>query len=407
MAGIHHFRKQNPGRLRIASCALVASLAIAATARHLTAQALALVPPDPPAFHLTQDETGADEMLDDLDSLLDESRFHEESETGANGIAEGSERDAPDESTETPQSDESGRATATDDADNESNDEDEDRRLGEAPEETNNDRAFLRSVTVLLEPGEIQFDHGFRYRLNQFDTPFLFDDGTIGLETVRTRTFLVPLSFRFGIREDLQGFVDLPFGYNHGVRADGEEDDFFDTFGLADIAFGASKILRKETKECPDVIGTLSCSVPTGDDPFGIDVNDPSLGSGFWSISANVNAVKSYDPVVLFASTGYTHFLSRRFLGSRVQLGETLSYAFGMGMSVNDDITLSTSLIGAYQPDIRLNGNRVTNTALEPISLRMAVTGTMFKCHIVEPFVTFGLSEDASSANFGLIITRL
>ena len=110
---------------------------------------------------------------------------------------------------------------------------------------------------------------------------------------------------------------------------------------------------------------------------------------------------------MLFASTGYTHFLSRRFLGSRVQLGETLSYAFGMGMSVNDDITLSTSLIGAYQPDIRLNGNRVTNTALEPISLRMAVTGTMFKCHIVEPFVTIGLSEDASSANFGLIITRL
>jgi hypothetical protein len=180
-------------------------------------------------------------------------------------------------------------------------------------------------------------------------------------------------------------------------------------FGIGDISVGTTVVLnhgkKKDTQ--PDLIGSLSLSIPTGDTPFGVGANDPALGTGFWGVSANLNAVQSYDPVVLFASIGYSHFFGRTYFGNHIQLGETISYGFGAGLSINDEITLSTSLSGSYQFDAQVGGVRFPRTSIEPVSLRMALTGTMFKCHIVEPFVSFGLTDDATDVNFGLIITRL
>lgn len=286
-----------------------------------------------------------------------------------------------------------------------SKDEDKDRRLGEAPEDTS--QLFLRQATVLLAPGEIQFDHGLTYSLLDAVTPVVLSNGSLATERYRSRQWLVPLGFRFGIKDKVQGFVDIPFGYAHVERADREEDEFAHVFGVGDVAAGMSMLLKREKDSCPDVIGTFGVSIPTGDNPFGVGANDPSLGTGFWGISANLNAVKSYDPVVLFGGVGYSHFFNQEFLGNDYQLGESFFYSFGMGMAINDDITLSTSLAGAYQFDTKVDGIRVPRTSSEPISLRLAITGTMFKCHVVEPFVRFGLTDDAAEANFGIIITRL
>ncbi|NQT16330.1 MAG: transporter [Planctomycetes bacterium] len=282
---------------------------------------------------------------------------------------------------------------------------DEDGRLGEAPEDTS--QLFLRQATVLLAPGEMQFDHGLTYAVSEVITPVFLSDGSLATQRLRNRQWLIPFSFRFGVKEKVQGFVDLPFGYSLTELADREQDDSQTAFGLGDVSAGLSMQLKREQGNRPDVIGTISFSAPTGDDPFGVGVVDPALGSGFWRISANVNAVKSYDPVVLFAGVGYSHFFGRTFLGNEIQLGESISYAFGMGMAVSDEITLSASLAGTYQFDTRVNGDCVPRTSIEPISLRLAITGSMFKCHIVEPFVRLGLTNDAADANFGLIITRL
>jgi hypothetical protein len=281
----------------------------------------------------------------------------------------------------------------------------EDRRLGEAPEDTS--QLFLRQATVLMAPGEMQFDHGFTYSFSEVVTPVFLNDGSLAMERLRSRQWLVPFGIRLGVKENVQAFVDLPFGYAHIERADREQDDFAKTLGIGDLSAGLSFVLQSGEDEKPDVIGSVSFSAPTGDDPFGIGANDPALGTGFWGITGNINAVRSYDPVVLFGGVGYSHFFNRTFFGSDIQLGESFFYSFGMGMGINEEITLSTALVGSYQTDTSFDGVRFPGSSTEPISLRMAITGTMFQCHIVEPFVRFGLTDDAANANFGIIITRL
>lgn len=338
-------------------------------------------PPAPPFVSMLQD---------DVDDVLD--LFDEPAPENDPGEAEtGSEADEA--------------ATESEEDDSPTEDDDGDRRLGEAPEDTS--QLFLRGATVLLKPGEMQFDHGLTYSLVEVATPIFLSDGSLSTERLRTRQWVVPYSFRFGIKEKVQGFVDVPFGYSLVERADREFDEFTNVFGIGDVSGGVSVLLRREKDDCPDVIGTLSLSIPTGDDPFGIGANDPALGIGFWGVSASVSAVKSYDPAVLFGSVGYAHFFSRSFFGNNIQLGELVSYAFGMGWAVNNDVTMSTALIGSYQFDTSVNGVRSPRTSSEPIALRMAVTGSMFKCHIVEPFVRLGLTDSAADVNFGVIITRL
>ena len=283
----------------------------------------------------------------------------------------------------------------------------DDERLGTAP--IDNSEAFLRTATVLLAPGSMQFDHGLEYSVSVTRAPTFQADGTLSTERLRSRQWIIPFAVRYGIKEHVQGFLDIPFGYALIEQENEDFDEFANTFGIGDIGIGTSILLNHDKKKDsqPDLIGSLSLSIPTGDNPFGIGANDPALGTGFWGLSANLNAVQSYDPVVVFASVGYSHFFGRTYFGNHIQLGETISYGFGAGMAINDEITLSTSLSGSYQFDTQVDGVRFPRTSFEPISLRMALTGTMFKCHIVEPFVRFGLTDDATDVNFGLNITRL
>lgn len=326
---------------------------------------------------------------DALDDFLDE--FDEAKEKA------GTEDEEPAAQERTPE-----EKDAAEDSDTK---EDDDGKIGEAPED--NSELFLRTATVLLAPGEMQFDHGFSYTVDTVTSPFFREDGTLSTERLRNRQLLVPLGLRFGISDRLQGNVDLPFGWSHVERANTDIDEVSDTFGLGDISVGISKLLKQEKDAGYDLIGSLSVSAPTGDSPFGVAANDPALGLGFWTLGASFTAVKSYDPVVFFGSFGYTHTFEDEYFGVDIQLGESFNYGLGMGMAVSDDVTLSASLSGLYQTETRINDIRQTRTSIEPISLRLGVTGLMFQCHIVEPFVRFGMTDDASDTNFGIVVTRL
>lgn len=277
--------------------------------------------------------------------------------------------------------------------------------IGEAPEDTS--QLFLRQATVLLQPGEIQFDHGFDYSLVQTLRPVVLADNSIALERSRTRQFFVPLGLRFGTGEDVQGSISMPFGYSQRERSDPDSDDYNSAFGIGDVGVGLSWVLENETDTRPDVIATINLGIPTGDDPFGADPNDASLGLGFWTVTGSINAVKSYDPVVVFGSLGYQHAFERSFDGTDYQLGETFLYSMGMGFAISEQITVSSALVGAFQTDTYIDGARSTGSSFEPISLRLALTASTFENHIVEPFIRMGMSEDAGDAGFGVIITRV
>lgn len=287
------------------------------------------------------------------------------------------------------------------------------RTIGTAPEDTSLD--FLRTQTVLLQPGKHQFDIGIEYLVTENDFPILISDGmgnVIGVDEVefKARELTVPMELRYGLLRRLQGFVQVPVGWANVQASVNNLDEFENDGGLGDIGFGLTAQLRDAYKDCPYIIGTLAGLAPTGGDPFGIvgtiTPNSPSLGNGFWAISGNLLWVQTrYDPVVVFYGCGARYQFEHEYFGIEFEPGMEYNYTLGTGFAVNERVTLSAQFFGAYVEELKADGDRLEGTNQEPMNLRLAATLAKPCNRLVEPFVTFGLTDDSISSNFGITWT--
>ena len=278
--------------------------------------------------------------------------------------------------------------------------------LGRSPEDTS--QLFLRTATVLLQPGDVDFDFGLRYTWSEALRTTIAPGipTVIGLERVRNRELVVPFGLRFGLTRRIQGFVNAPAGFASGQIANDAFDEFADHFGIGDVTFGVTGLLRERYGRQPDVTATVSCTAPTGKHPFERSPVVAYLGSGFWAINADVGWIKSLDPAVIFTSLGYSHRFGRDFVGSHFQPGEEIRYAMGMGFAINDYLTLSTTFLGSYRLRMQFDGDPIPGSNVEPLAMRLALTTTVSSCAILEPFMAFGLTPDAPAAGCGIIFTR-
>jgi hypothetical protein len=286
-------------------------------------------------------------------------------------------------------------------------------RLGTAPED--NTLEFLRTATVLLEPGDMQCDIGFEYSLTENDFPILLTDGmgnVVGVDNVefRGRELAVPIEVRYGVLKRLQAFVQVPLGWSNTQVAIDGLDAFQNDGGVGDILFGATVQLQDAVKDCPYLVGTFSALAPTGGDPFtgvvGFAPSAPSLGNGFWALSGNLLWIQTrYDPVIIFYGLGARYQFEHRYVGIDFQPGPEYNYTFGYGFAVNERVTLSTQFFGAYVEDFKANGERLPGTNQEPMTIRLAVTMVNPCQRIVEPFVSFGLTDDSISSSMGVTWT--
>jgi hypothetical protein len=284
-------------------------------------------------------------------------------------------------------------------------------RVGEEPED--NTLQFLRTQTVLLEPGESQCDIGINYLFTENRFPILLlDNGNpVGADDVlfRIRELTIPLEYRVGLLNRVQGFIGAPIGWSNTQVALGDYEQFDSDGGFGDLDFGTTIQVIEGNAECPHGLVTISATAPTGGDPFGpaavLAQSAPSLGQGFWSVSANALCIQTYDPLVFFYGVGAEHFFSRHFNEREIEPGNSWNYSFGVGFAVNDRVTLSTRFLGSYIEEVRINRQRVLGTNVEPMSIRMAATISKPCNRIVEPFVEFGITESAVESFFGITWT--
>jgi hypothetical protein len=283
--------------------------------------------------------------------------------------------------------------------------------VGEEPEDTS--LQFLRTATVLLKPGESQFDIGINYLFTENTFPVLLFSGAdiVGVEDARfrIRELTVPMQYRYGLLDHVQAFVNVPVGWANTQVSISTFEAFDNDGGIGDVDFGATIQLVEGNAEKPHLITTVSATAPTGGHPFGsraaLAPLASSLGDGFWSISADVLCIQTYDPLVFFYGVGMEHFFSRHFGSLEIEPGSIWNYTFGVGFAVNERVTLSTRFFGAYVEEARLNRQRVLGTNIEPMSLRMAATISKPCDRLVEPFVEFGLTDAAPECFIGITWT--
>lgn len=268
-------------------------------------------------------------------------------------------------------------------------DDDDGTPIGEAPEERTAEVIFLRGQRVLLGPGEAVLDFGQFYI--ELDGQLLAPvDDAVVLATVERETLLTSLQGRVGFGNEMELFVGTTY-FNQ------DSDAFFgnrkiastDTSDFGSVSLGLRRTLMREGPGRPNMIGTLSASIPTGD-------TSRALGGG-------LAFVKSIDPVVLFASIGYTHVFRRESADPmRLEPEDRVDVGLGYALALNDTLALSMSISGAFTAATRSGGNELRQQ--ESYSLRFGLTSWLVGGVYIEPSVSFNLGGPDDSFAFGLTV---
>jgi hypothetical protein len=205
--------------------------------------------------------------------------------------------------------------------------------------------------------------------------------GNIDLGQTKSHQVMADLDTRYGLTDRISVDVDVPYLYRNstfivggaGGAAATQTDATVSSHAIGDVNFGIYYQFLKETNDLPDVVGSLRVKAPTGASPFGIKVaqitpdntnlvapSELPTGTGFWTVTAGMSVLKTYDPIVLFGSLSYTYNVARSFADissvigqtqpADVKLGDIVQLGGGVALAFSDKDSASISYTLALQP---------------------------------------------------------
>ncbi len=265
-------------------------------------------------------------------------------------------------------------------------------------EESSNDtshdlsRLFLRDSEILLSPKEIQLSIGFNYNTDENQRSFRIN---------RSRSISIPLSISYGWTQKLEINSSLPISYNENEITSPTNVSKSSDSGVGGITLGISYKLKTESESLPSLTASLNVITPTGETTNPEDLDGLSSGAGFWGLSTALNFSKIIDPAIVFFNIGYQHIIGDNQFGSHIQPGDSLSYGFGSGFSVNNTVAFSARISGNYQKETYINNKKVRGTSSEPISLIGSMSYRLSAKTRLETTLSQGASNDANDVAMG------
>jgi len=259
-------------------------------------------------------------------------------------------------------------------------------------QEDHNSRLFLRMSTIILKPGQKSIGIATSY-----------SNSMQGLQT--TRQASVATTLRLALTEGMEVSATIPFAWRQ-FETDNHVDETRqrkDGSGVGDISLGAKFLLFNEEVSSPEVVALLGVGIPTNDNNYGDDI---AIGTGHYSMSLELSALKSLDPATFFGSLSYTHYFDREFGGRDIKRGESLDYSLGVGYALNHRLTLSTRVSGSFSGELEIDSETVQFSDREPVLLENSLTFAWDRETTIDPSIAFGLNDDAPDTIFGLSISR-
>jgi hypothetical protein len=248
-----------------------------------------------------------------------------------------------------------------------------------------------------VQPGKVEGDFSLFYlHTNQL----LGNEKVVGFSSTA----------RVGITRDLEGFIALPLVWGQRQTTVLTSVISNELEGVGDLRFGLKYRTIKEGPGIPDVVIGASALAPTGRPPYLAptpgaiargDTRDPlniQIGTGHWVLIGSATAFKSNDPLVLYTTLNYTHFIPTTYFGVHVAPGDIWEINSGFGFSVNDTNTLSAQLFIDYEEKWQFNRVPVSQTGITPITLKLSYIHVLSPNDLIQPSVLFGLTRDATDA---------
>ena len=267
--------------------------------------------------------------------------------------------------------------------------------------------------------------------------------GTINLDQSKASLFTTDVTGRYGLSRRLSVEANIPYVYRDTTfisggagGASGKLSEYrLSGRGIGDASMAAYYQLTKESARWPDIVASVRVRVPTGKHPFGIKLVQPDgentnlnipeslpTGTGFYSTSFNVSALRTYDPVILFGSLGYTYNVKRKFddispvagqvSPATVYLGNPIQISTGMAIALNDRAAVSFSVAAAFsgRTHVRAAGEKtkdpVVGSNSNSATFNMGATYVLPSGWTMNGQLGVGLTPDAPNYVIGLRASR-
>jgi hypothetical protein len=218
--------------------------------------------------------------------------------------------------------------------------------------------------------------------------------GLIDVRQVKTTTQTAAVAFRYGLSNRFEVELRIPYAASHTDTISREiftgtaQDKAFSAsgHGIGDIEATARYQLNDGGADSAYYIGWLRFKSRTGKDPFevvtdcvtrcvenatgtGLPLQLPN-GSGFYSLQPGVTWLFPSDPIVLFGNLSYLHNFTRHDVSRTVLLagkqelgdvhaGDIIDVSLGMGLALNEKMSMSLGYDQALVAPTTQNGKRL------------------------------------------------
>jgi hypothetical protein len=269
-------------------------------------------------------------------------------------------------------------------------------------EEETAPQTYLIGNSILLEPGEWQLTTSLGYTM--WESSFYKD--------TQHRTFSFSLGVDVGILPGLEGWINLPLGYNHrqditvyGIKHNN------DRLGLMDISGGLNYQLMAETDTWPELVLVLSGTVPTGKESYStsiyvLDDCPTSLGSGHWGTSVGLNFTKASDPAVIYGGIGVNYLWPAEYDDVTYKPGIGFRGHLGVGFALNNKLSFNTRIGFSYRDDMKTNDYTIDGSNAESWDIALGFSYRMFKDYILQPLVIYSINDGGGAPSFSLSMIR-
>lgn len=254
-------------------------------------------------------------------------------------------------------------------------------------------RQILRDTELSLNAREKEVTIGFNYAKN---------DSKSDLRISRARVLTMPIEFNVGITDRLSFQTSLPLlYYSRESITTAHSNDTSDS-AVGNLTLGFSYNTRKESEKHSNITTSFSTSLPTKKSSS--DNKDDISGSKFIGIRGGISVSKSISPAILFFNFGYKHYLSQSNSQTERLPGDSISYGYGAGLSVNSVLTFSGRVAGTYSKKSKRDGEYLLGSNSEPVNLNLAINYKLDKKLMLSYGIQFGINNDANDSATSLTL---
>ena len=255
---------------------------------------------------------------------------------------------------------------------------------------------------MLLPQGKLQIEPSFtaahfssnRINIEGFSILPVLVIGEISTEEVKRDILIPALAARYGLLNNLQVDVSVPYRYEYDTVNDNLGMESVDNIhGIGDISGSVSRQLVWEEGWRPDLLASVSVKSDTGESPYNRDIG---LGTGHWAVKGAIIAAKSSDPAVIFGNINYTWNIERDIADyGTMDPGDTIGYGVGAAIALSYQTAINFQWEQNITTKMKQGGREVNGSFLNSATVKTGFTWSISEHVSVDFSTSVGLTTDS------------